>query len=226
MLEELRLKRLVDRIKQSFGEFCDVRTGQNTQYDMVDAGMGAFSVFFTQSPSFLAHQEDMRRRAGQSNAESLFGMDRIPCDNQIRSLLDPVAPLYVSAVFRDIFHRLERAEVLEGFRSHAHRLLIAQDGTEYYSSQKIHCDKCSSRELSNGKVNYYHNVLTPVIVKPGSECVIVLEPEYIMPQDGKEKQDCEIEAGKRWLDKYGDFYAKRGVTMLGDDLYSRQPYCQ
>jgi hypothetical protein len=226
MFEELRLERLTDRIKQSFGEFCDVRTGQNTQYDMVDAGMGAFSVFFTQSPSFLAHQEDLKRRTGQCNAESLFGMERIPSDNQIRSLLDPVAPSYVSPVFRDIFHRLARAEVLKDFRSHARCLLIAQDGTEYFSSQKLHCDQCSSRELSNGKINYYHSALTPVIVKPGSERVITLEPEYITPQDGKEKQDCEIEAGKRWLDKYGDFYAKQGVTMLGDDLYSRQPYCQ
>jgi len=35
-------------------------------------GMSAFSVFFTQSPSFLAHQRDMKLRKGRSNAESLF----------------------------------------------------------------------------------------------------------------------------------------------------------
>jgi hypothetical protein len=226
MLEELGLDRLVKRLKQSFREFCDVRKGQNTQYDMVDAGMGAFSVFFTQSPSFLAYQEDMKRRKGRCNAESLFGMDQIPSDNQIRSLLDPVAPSYVSPVFREIYHRLDQAGVLQDFRSHAHCLLIAMDGTEYFSSKKIHCGNCSSRELSNGAINYYHSVLTPVIVKAGNERVIALEPEYITPQDGKEKQDCEIEAGKRWLDKHGDFYAAQGVIMLGDDLYSRQPYCQ
>ena len=225
MFEELGLDHLVKRIKQSFGEFCDVRTGQNTQYDMVEAGMGAFSVFFTQSPSFLAHQEALKHRTGHSNAESLFGMEQIPSDNQIRSLLDSVAPSYVSGVFRDIYHRLDRAGVMKGYRSHAHCLLIAVDGTEYFSSQKIHCDQCSCLELSNGKINYFHSVLTPVIVQPGNERVIALEPEYITPQEGKEKQDCEIEAGKRWVDKYGDFYAKQGVTILGDDLFSRQPYC-
>jgi hypothetical protein len=226
MFEELRLDRLVKRIKQSFENFCDVRTGKNTQYDMVDVGMGAFSVFFTQSPSFLAHQEDMKRRKGRSNAESLFEMEKIPSDNQIRWLLDPVAPSYLSPVFRDIYDRLERAEVLDSFRSHGHNLLIANDGTQYHSSQKIHCDQCSRRELSNGKIHYSHSVLTPVIVQPGNERVIALEPEYITPQDGKEKQDCEIEAGKRWVDQYGDFYAKQGVTILGDDLFSRQPYCR
>lgn len=226
MFEELRLERLVNYLKQSFEGFFDVRRGQNTQYDMVDAGMGAFSVFFTQSPSFLAYQEDLKRRTGHCNAESLFGMAQVPSDNQIRSLLDPVAPSYVSAVFREVYHRLERNGVLKGFRSHAHSLLVAIDGTQYFSSQKIHCDQCSCRELNNGTLNYFHSVLTPVIVQSENERVIALEPEYITPQDGKEKQDCEIEAGKRWVDKYGDFYAQQGVTILGDDLFSRQPYCQ
>jgi hypothetical protein len=226
MFEELSLDRLVKRIKQSFAEFPDVRTGQNTQYDMVDAGMGAFSVFFTQSPSFLAHQQDMKRRKGRSNAESLFEMGKIPSDNQIRSLLDPVAPTHVYPVFREVYHGLEQAKVLEGMRSHAHCLPVAIDGTEYFSSKKIHCDHCSQRELNNGKTNYFHRVITPVIVQPGNEHVIALEPEFITPQDGKEKQDCEIEAGKRWVGKHGDFYAKQRVTILGDDLFSRQPFCQ
>jgi len=76
----------------------------------------------------------------------------------------------------------------------------------------------TTRELSNGKTNYFHSALTPVIVQPGNETVISLEPEFIIPQDGHEKQDCEIQAAKRWVEKQGDFYAKRGVTILGDDF--------
>ena len=34
MLEELKLDALIKRIKQSFEEFCDERTGKNRQYDM------------------------------------------------------------------------------------------------------------------------------------------------------------------------------------------------
>lgn len=226
MFEELTVERLVKRIKQSFGEFPDHRTGQNTQYDLVDAGMGAFSVFFTQSPSFLAHQQDLKRSKGHSNAESLFGMGQVPSDNQIRSLLDPVAPARVNPVFRSVFQGLERANVLPGMRSHAGCLLIAMDGTEYFSSKKIHCAQCSQRTLNNGAINYFHSVLTPVLVQPGNEHVIALEPEFITPQDGKEKQDCEIEAGKRWVKNYAEFYAKPGATLLGDDLFSRQPFCQ
>ena len=48
---------------------------KNSRYEMKDAGMGAFSTFFTQSPSFLAHQEEMKRIKGLSNSENLFEIE-------------------------------------------------------------------------------------------------------------------------------------------------------
>jgi hypothetical protein len=226
MYEELKIDRLIKKIKTAANKFPDPRTGQNTQYEMEDAAMGAFSVFFTQCASFLEYQEEMKRHKGRCNAESLFEMVNIPSDSQIRVLLDGVEPKYVKGIFREVFGGLEQAKVLEGMRSHGDSLLVAVDGTEYFSSQKIHCERCSQRELRNGKINYFHSVLTPVVVQAGNEHVVALEPEFIMPQDGKEKQDCEIEAGKRWVSQYGDYYAKRNVTILGDDLFSRQPFIQ
>lgn len=226
MLENLAIDRLIKELKESFAEFPDLRTGNNVQYEIADAGMGAFSVFFTQCASFLEYQEEMKRLKGRSNAKNLFGMRDIPSDSHIRSLLDPVPPKYLSPMYRLVFERLEAAGVLETFRSHARSLLVALDGTEYFSSQKIHCENCSHRQLANGKMNYYHSVITPVIVQAGNEHVLSLEPEFIVPQDGAEKQDCEIEASKRWLSERGAYYAGRNVTILGDDLYSRQPFCQ
>ena len=58
--------------------------------------------------------------------------------------------------------------------------------------------------------------------------MIVLKPEFIVPKDGHEKQDCENQAIKRWIEQHGDFYfyAQRRVTLLGDDLYSHKPNCR
>ena len=226
MLNELKLSRMIKRLEQACAGFPDVRTGKNSVYELADVGMSAFSVFFTQSPSFLAHQRDMKLRKGRCNAESLFHLNELPSDNQIRNLLDPVSPEHVQPVYRDIFLALEGTDVLKKRRSFANQLLVAIDGTEYFSSKAIQCENCNHRELSNGKTNYFHSVLTPVIVQPGNETVISLEPEFIVPQDGHEKQDCEIQAGKRWVEKWGDFYARRSVTILGDDLFSREPFCQ
>jgi len=226
MLESLSLDRLISELKQVFEAFPDMRTGRNSQYEIGDAGLGAFSVFFTQSASFLEYQEEMKRLKGRSNAENLFGMRNIPSDSHIRNLLDPVSPKNLNSMYRLVFERLEAGGVLEAFRSHERSYLVAMDGTEYFSSQKIHCSSCSHRELSNGKTNYYHSVITPVIVQADNEHVISLEPEFIVPQDGHEKQDCEIEASKRWLREHGAYYAKRNITILGDDLYSHEPFCR
>ncbi len=226
MYEELKLRRMIKSLEQVFEQFPEHRTGQNMQYELADAGMGAFSVFFTQSPSFLAHQRDLKSRKGRSNAENLFELRNIPSDNQIRNLLDPISPTYLERSYRHTFQALERTQVLKNYRSFANQFLVALDGTEYFSSKKVQCEQCSHRILKNGETNYFHSVLTPVLVQPGNAHVISLEPEYIVPQDGHEKQDCETQAGKRWVEKQGDFYAQRGVTMLGDDLYSRQPFCQ
>ncbi len=47
---------------------------------------------FMQSPSFLAHQRALSGARECSNGETLFAMSRIPTDNQIRAMLDPVTP--------------------------------------------------------------------------------------------------------------------------------------
>jgi hypothetical protein len=78
---------------------------------MEDAALSAFSVFFTQTPSFLAYQRMMEGSKGKSNAQSLFGVHQIPSDNHIRDLLDPVKPEQVFAVFEEILQVLERFSI-------------------------------------------------------------------------------------------------------------------
>jgi len=69
-------------------------------------------------------------------------------------------------------------------------------------------------------------VVTPVIVHPEREQVIALAPEFIVPQDGHEKQDCEIAAAKRLIVRNAAKYRDMRVVLLADDLYSCQPFCQ
>lgn len=204
----------------------DKRSGKNKTYEMKDAALSAFSVFFTQNPSFLAYQNLMSERRGKNNAQSLFGVHKIPCDNQIRQLLDGVKPQEIYPVFEEIEKVLIQQGEVDKFRSYQQNLLLALDGTEYFSSQKIHCPQCSTRKLRSAKQEYFHSVITPVIVSPQKSQAIPLIPEFIVPQDGHDKQDCETAAAKRWLKQFGTKYKSLSVTVLGDDLYCRQPLCQ
>jgi hypothetical protein len=218
--------RLVECFRATVERFPDERTGKNVEYSMADAAIAAFSVFFTQSPSFLDAQRNLEVSQGCSNARSLFGMTRTPSDNHIRNLLDPVPPDTVFPLFSYALEALHELGHLEPYRSIKGDLLMALDGTRYFSSSKIHCDQCNVTEHDNGTVTYSHTVVTPVIVAPGNPRVIPLEPAFVTPQDGHEKQDCENAAAKRWLSDYGARYRVLGVTILGDDLYCKQPLCE
>ena len=51
-------------------------------------------------------------------------------------------------------------------------------------------------------------------------------PEFIAPQDGAEKQDCERRAAKRWLAAHGGRLKDPRPADLGDDLFACQPVAE
>jgi len=223
--QPLSFDSMVSYLRSTMAGFPDKRTGSNCRYSIEDAALGAFSVFFTQSPSFLSFQESMLKNKGISNAQTLFEMDQIPCDNHIRDLMDEVEPSNVYPVFHYIFNGIKDSGHLDAFRSYDNNLLCPLDGTHFFSSNKIHCQNCSTTEHKNGTTTYSHSAITPVFVVPGQSKVISLPPEFITPQDGHNKQDCENAAAKRWITQYAPVYGDLGITILGDDLYCRQPLC-
>jgi hypothetical protein len=205
-MKGLAFNHLVQAFHQQLASLPDDRQGKNTRYAIKDAALGAFAVFLTQSPSFLAYQRTMQQAKGRSNAESLFGMGDLPGDHQIRTWLDPVAPAQLFPVFAEVYAALEEAGQLSSWRGFADQLLIALDGTEYFASKEIHGARCSQRTHANGQVTYVHQAITPVIVAPGRHEVISLEPEFITPQDGHAKQDGEQVAAKRWIARQAGRY--------------------
>lgn len=217
--------RLLSFLNGSVAQFPDKRTGENIRYSLRDATLAAFSVFFTQCPSFLSHQQLVQQRRGNNNATSIFTIRNIPSENQIRTLLDPVKPAFLHPVYEQTFSLLEEQGIIESYRGFNNELLIALDGTWFHSSEKISCDNCNWKEHRNGTTNYFHSAITPVVVQPGNRRVISLEPEFLHPQDGNEKQDCENAAGKRWFEGAGLRYVDYGVSILGDDLYCNEPMC-
>src|ERR1700690_2809118 len=189
-------------------------------YKMAAIGLAAFSIFFMGSPSFLGHQRALAEGHGRSNCETLFGMAAIASDNYIRRMLDGATPAAFDKLF---FKAIEVAGPLTPFQCLDQRVLIALDGTEHFCSRKIKCPQCSTRRRSDGGTEYFHAFLGASLVAPGHKQVLPLPPEFIAPQDGAEKQDCERNAAKRWLAQHGATVAHLRPVYLGDDLFACQP---
>jgi len=217
---------LIDSLRQCCATFPDARRQTDSVYPMADIGLAAFSVFFMQSPSFLSHQRHLEEGYGRSNCQTLFGLKKIPCDNHIRALLDPAEPALLDPVFSTVLDELQRVDGLAQFRRLGDHVLIALDGTEYFRSRKVSCPNCSTQTRADGTVDYLHTMLGATLVAPGHRQVVPLQPEFVAPQDGADKQDCENRAAKRWLAVHGRQYAPLNPIYLGDDLFAHQPLCE
>ncbi|MCP4724409.1 MAG: ISNCY family transposase [bacterium] len=216
---------MLNEIIEGIALFPDNREGKNKHYSIEDISLAAFSIFFTQSPSFLAFQKGMMESRGASNCQTIFNMTEIPSDAQIRNVLDSVPPEAIYPVFDKITAMMNKDGILDDFRCIKNDLLLILDGTQYFSSDKIHCSKCSQK-VKDGKTTYSHSAITPALVTPRYRKALALAPEFIHKQDGTLKQDCERNAGKRWLARMGETLSPLGITLCGDDLYANQPFCE
>jgi len=203
--------------------FPDPRKGRGGNIAVADFGLSAFALFFRQSASFLAFQRALQKGHGRSNCKTLFGIGKIPSDNYIRDMLDAADPALLQPCFEHMEQLLATAPLREAFGRLGDRTLIAWDGTEYFCSQKLGCPHCLTRKRANGKVESYHTLLAATAVAPGHSKVVPLFPEFIAPQDGAEKQDCERNAAKRWHAKHADRLRPLRPVYLGDDLFACQP---
>ena len=211
------LHQLIDQVD-------DPRQPSNgSKFSLKDLMLGAFSVFYMQCPSFLDYQRQVRSRHGHDNAQSLFGLEELPTSNQIKNVLDKIAVSLLFPLFHRIYMALLQRGHLEQYKVLDGQLLVGLDGSEYFSSKQIHCEHCFTRKHRNGTVTYSHSAVLPMLVAPGIEHVISLAPEFIRPQDGADKQDSESAAAKRWINAHAQGFKGTKITLLGDDLYSRQP---
>jgi len=197
----------------------------NLKYRLIDGIKSAFAVFFFQHPSLLDFQRAMKERKKRNNVETLFGVMQIPSDNQIRTLLDNIEPERLGPVFDHTLRAADEAGAIEPYRVLDKGVLMALDGLWYYSSQEIRCEHCLRRSFE-GETTYYHSAAAGAIVRPGNTAVLPVMMEPIRNSDGTEKQDSERAAGKRWLLAHGPEYQWLNATLLGDDLYSNQPFCE
>jgi hypothetical protein len=225
MPKPVKFQEMLAGVHRSLEAIPEHRKGRNTQYTIEDAGLSAFSVFYLQSPSFLSYQKQMKKQLGRDNAKSMFGIENIPSDAQIRNLLDPVAPEALREPFWDTYHLLQASGHLESYRQVAGTYLCSMDGTWYFSSEKVHCPNCTVYERENGTL-YAHMLVAAVLSAPGQPHVLALEPEFVVPQDGNDKQDCEQQAIKRWIKRNAERFEPWSVTVLADDLHSHQPLCE
>jgi hypothetical protein len=111
MRQKLSLQNIKVQLRQHWESLPDARKpNNNTKYAIVDGVLAAFAVFFMQSSSFLAHQRLLQSKKGRNNACSLFQVEELPSDQQIRNLLDPLSSEHFQTEFWFLLEELKEQE--------------------------------------------------------------------------------------------------------------------
>lgn len=217
-------------LSRGFRAVPDERVPSRIQWELHDVLMSAFAMFFFQHPNLLHYQRKMKKATGQANLERMFGVSDVPSDTQMRALLDTEAaqePL--RRVLPQVFERMQRTGWTVRYVTAVNGVnyyTVAVDGSQYFSSANLHCPYCLQRKDKNADLHYYHTVVGATLVRAGSHDILPLDAEEVRNSDGKEKQDCEINAGKRLVTRLRQEHRQLAMLVAGDDLYAHEPFIQ
>jgi len=221
--QSLTFDELMKTLDEQFQTFPDDRTGNAVKYQLPDVLKAAFAMFSLKSPSLLDFKT--QTTAEEKNLHNIYRIEgNIPCDNQMRGILDPVDPQLLRPLFKTCFSLLSEAGVIREYEYRDKAVIVSIDGVEHFSSTKVHCSSCTRRKHRNGEMSYHHSGLAAVIAHPEQKEVIPLDFEPVLNQDGALKNDCERNAAKRLCKALNTRYPDLGIILVEDALYANAPH--
>ncbi len=223
--KHLNADALFKTVHADFKKIPEYRPG-NVDIPMDDALMSAFAMFSLKDPSLLAFDERRKDDGCLMNLQSVYGIDRVPCDTTMREIIDPVNPKDFSRSFKTVFSKLQRGGALSPMKYIQGHYLLSVDGTGFFSSPKLNSEAClEKKDKATGKITgYYQQLLGASIVHPDFKEVIPLMPEMIVKQDGVAKNDCERNACKRFFVQLRKDHPHLPLCVIEDALSSNVPH--
>lgn len=218
-------EQLIEAIKCEFSKIKDHRRMNSVRIPLTDALMSAFAMFLLKFPSLLQFEEEIRKRGRSSNLKSIFQISQIPSDSQMREILDEVDPEQLRLAFNELFRRLQRGAALEQMCHYRGHYFLSIDGTSYFSSNDVRCERClvKTRSSTGEPLLYCHQMVIGQLLNPEIAEVIPLCPEPVQKQEDNEKNDCERHAVRRFLTKFRKDHPQLKVIVLADSLMSNAP---
>ena len=219
-LKHLSCDPLLRTVFERAQQLVDSRDGE---YSISDGVMSAIAMFSLKDPSLLSFQD----RRNDHNMKNIYRIGQVPSDTQMREILDPISPALLRPMFNDVFRQLQRGGALKSYVFHEDSYLLSLDGTQYFSSKKVHCDSCLQKKNKKaGEITYSHQMVAGVLVHPDCKQVVPLAPEPIVKQDGDCKNDCERNASKRLLTQIREEHPNLKLIVVEDGLASNAPHIQ
>ena len=222
-IDTLAYKSIINELHCVYEILPDFRDPEKICYSLTDVVLSGIAMMFWQDSSLLSFQEKLKKRSGISNLKTLFNVSNIPSDSQFRNLLDQMDPDQIHKGLDRILQIFKTTRLWPKYKYLDGRSIVLLDGTEFFRSRKIQCNKCMVRNLTDGGVENYHQTLVASLVNPDMKQPLPIAAEEIHKFDGKSKNDCEINSAKRLIPKLAKNNKHLDIVLVADSLYSKTP---
>ncbi len=186
--------------------------------------MSGFAMFSLKYPSLLQFENQSDNE--KSNLRSMFHISSFCSDAQMRKVPDKVDHRGLKTMFVHYFKKLKELAILDSYRVLKDYLMCSVDGVHHYSSKQVHCQGCIVKKHRDGSTTYSHSMLAGVLVHPSNKEVFVLGTKSITNEDGAKKNDCELNAAKRFPDWMSKHYKNEKFIFVEDALYANGPHIE
>jgi hypothetical protein len=130
---QLRFRSLLECFAGRAGAITDRRRLNSVDYSIECCYRSAFAMFYLQDPSLLEFQRRFHQEVQSNNLATVFGVEDIPSDTQLRDVIDGHDYATLTEVFPAFIRRMQRSKELERYPFYEGKYLLTVDGAEYFN---------------------------------------------------------------------------------------------
>ena len=152
-----------------------------------------------------------------------------PCDDTISNIINSIDIVELDKLRTKLTKKLIESKTLDKFRLSNGSFYVVIDGSGLFSTRIDLGKNCIYKIHNKGSKNeyteYQYYVLEAKLIC--NDYVFSFATEFVenaYMNTETEKQDCELKAAHRLLDKIRDAYPKLPITIGGDALYVNKPF--
>lgn len=156
-------------------------------------------------------------------------LKEFPCEDTISNVMNSINILELDKLRTKLTKKLIEAKTLDKFRLSNGSFYVVIDGTGLFSTRidlgKNCIYKVHNKDTEEEYIEYQYYVLEAKLVCNDyvfSFATEFVENEYM--NNETQKQDCELKAAHRLLDKIRKYYPKLPITIGADALYVNKPF--
>jgi hypothetical protein len=155
------------------------------------------------------------------NYERLLGL-RSPHMDTVNAVLEKIPPEQFSQILYHLVNILLQKRVMHKFKLMDQYFIVAIDGTGIFTFDNEPYGGCPYKTSKKGKVTYSQSIVEAKIICANGLSVSI-GTEWILNEDGANKQDCEYKATLRLLEKLKKQYPRLPMCMVMDGLFLKYP---